>query len=247
MRPADISIILPVKDAEDVLPSCIESILTQNCNWELIVVYANSSDGTEGIIAQNKDLIQHLIHDEGKGVYAAMNQGIQKASGDWLFFLGADDRLEKNALVQLFELREEDSRIIFGDVKYVSRKHRAIPEIHRSSFSSALYWRNTLHHQGSLYARSLFTERCFDPGRKILADYELNLQFYLNGTKAKATDILVCTCLAGGLSKIFNKSLYREELAIKKELLPLHLYLLNIPWVWSKYLVKHYFASSKGA
>lgn len=243
MSQVDVSIILPVKDPGPELQECIDAILTQSCRIELILILSGNDERTDSHIAPNKKHIDQLLHDEGKGVYAAMNQGISAANGDWLYFIGADDKLHKDALSHLLAIASEKDLILYGDVKYVERKHRAIPQIHRSSFSNSLYWKNTLHHQGTLYKKELFMTEQFDPERRILADYELNLKFKRAKVQAKGSDILVCTCAAGGLSKVFNIPLYKEELAIKKKVLPRYLYWANVPWVWGKYFIKHYFSS----
>ena len=76
-----------------------------------------------------------------------------------------------------------------------------IPEIHEADFSSKLKYRNSIHHQGTLYRRDLFDDFRYNTEFKILADYELNLASWLSGVQAFGIDRIVANADASGLSK----------------------------------------------
>lgn len=106
-----ISIIIPVYNGEDYIKRCLESILSQNWEkYEIILVDDGSTDKTLKIVNSlaegQKDF--WIIHQENQGVSVARNTGIEKAQGEWICFLDADDELKPGALEYLLTLCETD-------------------------------------------------------------------------------------------------------------------------------------------
>ena len=101
----DISVIIPTFNREVLVKRAINSVLSQTCPpEEIIVVDDGSTDQTSRIIAEEFPQIT-LLTQANKGVSAARNKGIRHANCDWLAFLDSDDewapsKLEKqiNAL-----------------------------------------------------------------------------------------------------------------------------------------------------
>lgn len=97
----EISIVIPVYNAEKTLVRCVESIVNQTYkSWELWLVDDGSSDAS-GEICDNYALIDtrvHVVHRKNNGVSSARNIGIEKSSGEYVMFVDSDDYLEHNAL-----------------------------------------------------------------------------------------------------------------------------------------------------
>ena len=97
----EISIITPVFNAEKTLERCIQSVLVQNyTNYELILIDDGSTDcsGSLGDSFAAMDSRINVWHTDNCGVSSARNAGIEKAQGQYLFFLDSDDALEPDAL-----------------------------------------------------------------------------------------------------------------------------------------------------
>jgi glycosyltransferase involved in cell wall biosynthesis len=241
MNEIDVSVVLPVFNAEESLRGCIDSLLTQTgVRLEIIAVYRPSSDSTLEIIQSYGGSLR-LIYSDEPGVYSAMNRGLMEARGRWMYFIGADDRLvSPDVFARAIAYSEDKIDLLTGAIRYIRRSHFLVPKAHESKFGSGLRWRNTLHHQGCLYRRKLFEQRLFDINYKILADYDLNLFLWKSGYRAVDTGILMAECAAEGLSKQFGRALYREELLLKQKRLSTWEYALNVIWVRLKWLVKGY-------
>lgn len=96
-----ISVIIPIYNAEYFLRQCIESILQQTySNFEIICVDDGSTDSSLEICHQfsKKDSRVKVIHKDNAGVSSARNRGVACAQGQFVFFVDADDCLDKNAL-----------------------------------------------------------------------------------------------------------------------------------------------------
>lgn len=96
-----ISIIVPVYNAEKCLRQCLDSIIQQTyTDWQLILVNDGSTDGSAYICNEYEQIDRRImaLHQSNKGVSSARNTGIEKAQGEFLCFVDADDWLEETFL-----------------------------------------------------------------------------------------------------------------------------------------------------
>ena len=105
-----ISVIVPVYQAEKLLPQCVESVLAQTfSDWELLLVDDGSRDGSPALCDHYaaKDPRIRAFHKLNGGVSSARNLGLEQAAGQSVAFLDADDALEPAALETLWYLRDK--------------------------------------------------------------------------------------------------------------------------------------------
>ncbi len=97
-----VSIVVPLYNSKNYIAKCIESILHQTySNWELIIVDDCSNDNPELIIKnyQNSDKrIQYVRLSKNMGSGIARNEGIKKATGQFIAFLDSDDLWKEDKL-----------------------------------------------------------------------------------------------------------------------------------------------------
>lgn len=96
-----VSIVVPVYNSEEYLPSTIESILGQDCKkLELLLIDDGSTDGSGGIcdLYSSKDNRVRVFHIPNGGRCHARNFGIDKASGSYVTFCDNDDFYEESLL-----------------------------------------------------------------------------------------------------------------------------------------------------
>ena len=100
-----ISVIVPFYNSEKHLSKCILSIIEQDnkSKFEIIMVDDGSTDHSLDIIKNfDNNNIKVFSLPENCGPAAARNLGLKKAKGDYVFFVDADDRIEKNTLSLLY-------------------------------------------------------------------------------------------------------------------------------------------------
>lgn len=117
-----ISVIIPVFNAEKYLDECIKSILNQSeKNIEIIIIDDGSTDNSYKICLkyQKEDKRIKIFRQENKGVSSARNLGIQNSLGKYLYFMDADDVLNKSMFYDFLNLNvDDDSLYAFGWKKY---------------------------------------------------------------------------------------------------------------------------------
>jgi len=95
-----VSIIIPVYNSEKYLAECIECAVNQTwLNTEIIIIDDGSTDGSLKIAQQYADNPKiKIFQQENKGASAARNAGLNKATGDYIQFLDADDLLSPDKI-----------------------------------------------------------------------------------------------------------------------------------------------------
>lgn len=122
-----ISIITPTFNGIATVRETIESVRAQDyMNWEHIVIDGASTDGTVDLVRSYPHL--HWVSEKDRGHYHAMNKGIERASGDIIAILNADDCYREGTLRKVAEAFAENPEwdALFGDVVYVDGEGRGI-------------------------------------------------------------------------------------------------------------------------
>ena len=166
--PPLVSIIIPLYNAEETIDSCLQSCLGQTYkNLEIIVIDDGSSDNSRAIV-QGFDhaypQIRTFRQNRG-GVTEARNYGMRKATGQYLFFMDADDDLPAQSLEVLVERAvETQADITAGTTLHLTEKRELIARMNYIPFStlSGEEWLTTIrktwqgHLWGLLFRKSLF-------------------------------------------------------------------------------------------
>jgi glycosyltransferase involved in cell wall biosynthesis len=110
-----VSVIIPAYNAENFLEETINSVKHQSySNWELIVINDGSTDKTSEKANNEADTRISLVEQRNAGVSAARNAGLQRAKGEYLVFLDADDRLAPGFIKTRVEYLRQQPHIGFA-------------------------------------------------------------------------------------------------------------------------------------
>lgn len=96
----DLSIVIPVYNAESTLDRCLQSIIELDVNKEIILVNDGSADNSLIICTKYSEIYDCIavVNQQNQGPSAARNVGIKKAKGKYLYFVDADDYIEPRNL-----------------------------------------------------------------------------------------------------------------------------------------------------
>ena len=112
-----ISVIVPVYNAEEFLPQCLDSILAQTLTeLEIICIDDGSPDNSGKILDDyaKKDNRIIVIHQNNGGVSLARNTGIKNAAGKYIGFVDPDDWIDKDFYQNLYQAAEDYQADIVG-------------------------------------------------------------------------------------------------------------------------------------
>lgn len=180
-----VSIITVSYNSENTIIDTIESVINQDYPFiEYIIVDGNSKDGTMNIIGGYGSKIQRVISEPDKGIYDAMNKGLQLASGDIVGILNSDDYYVDNTVISnvaaCFEVAAVDA--MYSDLLYVNTK-KGVERVVRY-WKSGMYNRNRFlfgwmpPHPTFFVRRSVYKSYGdFNLTLKSAADYEIMLRF----------------------------------------------------------------------
>lgn len=137
-----LSIIVPVYNAEAYIEQAVNSVLCQDYDdFELILVNDGSKDRTYEILEKLRRQDERLVvlHNENRGVSYARNLGIDIASGNYIMFMDSDDEYAKGAFAkianELNRHRETDilcygyRQIVYKNGQAITEENHAYPEI----------------------------------------------------------------------------------------------------------------------
>ncbi|MGI6589574.1 MAG: glycosyltransferase family 2 protein [Candidatus Iainarchaeum sp.] len=242
-----ISIITVSFNASKTIEATIKSVLSQSYkNIEYIIVDGKSTDDTLEIIKKYKKRITKVISKKDKGLYDAMNKGVKNCTGDYVFFLNADDVFKDMDVVRKIAKEfDENVDFVFGDVEFFYPDEKKCVRISREASISELKKGNMPPHQGTFVKKDLLEKYPFDLNYFSSADFDFFSKIIINGAKSKKLDFVVAINTIGGVSS--GSISYKEtEEIVKKNfgmfnylsLLMKHRLLSNIKIVFNKFGIK---------
>lgn len=102
----DISVVIPVYNAEETLVRTVDSVLLQEgCSFEVILVDDGSTDGSGDLceeIASKEDCVR-VIRKSNGGVSSARNAGIKASRGRFIMFVDADDMIRPGTFRMMYD------------------------------------------------------------------------------------------------------------------------------------------------
>ncbi len=132
----DISIIVPVYNAEKYLKKCLDSLVNQTKKeLEFILINDGSTDKSEEIIKTYKDKRIKYFKNKNQGIGKTRNFGIEKSSGKYIMFLDSDDYFSNDACEILYkEAEKEKADLIVFDYYRVEKGN--LNEVKIESFNA---------------------------------------------------------------------------------------------------------------
>ena len=210
-----ISIITPVFNGESTIKVCIDSVAAQTYqNFEHVIMDGQSTDNTLQILDRYAKKHDHLrfFSQSDRGIYDAMNMGLEKITGEWVFFLGADDCFfDDEVLENIFGGESQEKfDVLYGPIFHKRTQRRFFHKFDKHR----LTWMN-MSHQGLFTHRRVFEKiGNFSLKYKALADYEFNMRWFGDPSfQLKYIDQPVSIYDETGFSvTYFDKTFYRDKL-----------------------------------
>ena len=184
--PHKISIITINYNNLEGLRKTFESVFKQTeTDFEYIVIDGNSNDGSKELIIENSKKINFWVSEKDKGIYNALNKGINSSNGEYILCLNSGDCLYDNEVIKNVKLELSGNEdIIYGNT-FIS--NAAIPEraglwLHPEKLSFDLFLKGSISHQSAFVKRDLYQKvGNYDENLKIVSDWKffiISLAFF---------------------------------------------------------------------
>ena len=228
-----VTLITATYNSEKYLEDCIVSVINQQYkNIEHIVIDGKSKDGTVSIIKKYESHIAKWISETDRGMYDAINKGMEMATGDVIGILNSDDVLNNDQVVLdiVKHFLEQKTDAVYGDLEYVSQHD--VNKVFRI-WKGLPYKRNRFRlgwmpaHPTFYFKRALLEKYGgYETHYFTAADYELMTRYlYQHKVSASYLPKLIVRMRVGGAS---NKNLKqrlranrRDYLAMKRNKIPM--------------------------
>ena len=210
-----ISIVIPTYNCGKTIKQCLDSILKQSfLNYEVLIMDGFSSDDTSQICKGYVSNSIHFYQEKDTGIYDAMNKGISKARGEWIYFLGGDDVFYSDTVLQTFAsaTKKYPFNMFYGNVLVSGDTAWAKDQqVYDGYFSLNKLLTKNICHQAILYKKLLFNEiGNFNTKYVVCADFDLNLRI-VSKYNVKYLDFTAVIFKNGGASSTINDAVFMDD------------------------------------
>lgn len=199
------------------LQKTIDSIVAQTCqDFEWIVIDGGSTDGSKELIERYAIYISYWVSETDKGIYNAMNKGINASHGTYLLFLNSGDYLYDADVIRhiLPLLKDKDYYIGKQQIGHIIRNFEIL-NYDDLVFLAVRY----LPHQATFMRRSVFEKYgLYNEKMCIAADWELFFNSIIYGdVEAENLPFIISVYNLNGISTRLCSLARRETEAIKRQ------------------------------
>jgi glycosyltransferase involved in cell wall biosynthesis len=181
------SIITSALNVDSTIERCVDSVKSQSFrDYEHIIVDGESKDSTVDCIKSLGYDKLFWISEKDQGIYDAWNKGLRISRGDWVLFLGADDYMLNDKVLEDISEHILLSPNKFGFISTLVEKEESVIDSSNELFRDWLYRNNSPYDEivlnmppnpGLFYSRKLFEHAQFDESYKYGADKKFFLSF----------------------------------------------------------------------
>lgn len=201
----------------------MDSVLSQdNTMYEWIIIDGGSSDGSRELIEQNHQHISYWESKPDRGLYHAMNKGLDAAHGEYLIFLNSGDCFCDESVVSEFWASAPSADVIYGNTIFVDKDNKEVRRLYSPDFMrlSRFWHKGGLNHQSTFFSRRCFDRYRYNEYNRIASDTELYMHLLYDGYSFLKWDRFVARFEVGGESSVISPNDHQEFNAIINRLLP---------------------------
>lgn len=211
--PPLVSIVTVVFNGAAELESTILSVLGQTCsNLEYIIIDGGSTDGTLDVIGKYDDIIGYWVSEKDKGIYDAMNKGLEAACGKWIYYLNCGDSFSYSDVVEKASgaLADTKAPIVAGFVLVNSTDSNIsrlpLPAVADTSARS-LFKRRFCHQALFVLREAYLAHHGFDLNFPTFADFDVCWKIISTCGEPEYIDLDIANFDLTGVSSDSRKSL----------------------------------------
>jgi len=239
-----ISIITTTYNSSAYIAACVQSVNNQTYNdIEHIIIDGASKDNTLEIIKNTPSRVVKIVSEPDKGIYDAMNKGIQAATGEVIGILNSDDFFTSNDVIETVveTFKENDIDALYGNVHFVNPNDlsKSVRYYSSSVFKPSLFKFGFMPAHPSFYMKRECYEKfgLFALDYKIASDYDLLIRYlYKEKIKYKYLKKDFVTMRTGGISteNFYSRVTLNKEIvkACRKYGIYTNMFMLSLKYLY---------------
>ena len=210
------------------LKKTVESVLDQSFkNYEYIVIDGGSNDGSKDYLKRKNEDIDYWISESDRGIYDAMNKGIKRAKGKYLYFLNSGDWLYNSSVFSEVQKQLIDSDFIYGNLikSFPNGDLKLDRGVAGKQINFQTFAEGTINHSACFINRKMFQKYgLYDDTLKIVSDWKFfMIALGLNNASISYIDIPIAYFDMTGISN--NRFLRdNERQKVIEEVVPYPVY-----------------------
>lgn len=195
------SIIIACLNELTNISSCLDSINNQTYkNYEILLVDGNSTDGTKEYLNARQSELFFFVSEPDDGIYDAWNKALDHTTGDWIYFLGADDVFAStNVLEEIASFMDTHYSyrydLVCGSIQLRTTQKRISPDLEKFPYQM-------IPHQGVFHSKKIFEKNNrFSTRYKIRGDYDFFLRMWQKRKlRILSAENIIVALYGGGIS-----------------------------------------------
>lgn len=179
-----ISVITVCYNSAETIEDTIKSVISQDYpNLEYLIIDGGSTDNTKAIINKYSSKVSVFISEKDKGMYDAINKGIDLATGDIIAILNSDDLYADETVLAKVStaFKESEADAVYGDLYYVDRNDtdKVFRYWKSGKYKEGLFFKGWMPPHPAFFVKKEIYRKygVFNLSLKSAADYELMLRF----------------------------------------------------------------------
>ncbi len=190
---------------------------------EYLIVDGGSTDHTLDLIRQHAHLVSHWHSEPDGGIYDAMNKGLARASGDFVWFMNAGDSFyDATAVARVRAAIRPDTDVVYGETLYVRPDGTAVglrSAVTPHRLPNGLTWRD--FRRGMVVCHQAFVARktvapLYDLRHPYSADVDWEIRCLQRARGVVRAEGVLARYLTGGFSKQHHRRSLLDRYAVLK-------------------------------
>ncbi|MFK7798470.1 MAG: glycosyltransferase family 2 protein [Aureispira sp.] len=232
-----VSIITICYNAAATIEKTLQSVAQQDYpHVEYLIIDGKSKDDTLRIVGQYEEVVSRVISEPDKGIYDAMNKGLQYATGEYIWYVHADDQIYAPDTLSQIMANHQNEDFIYGKALLVNEQgiERSLETRKPHPNAAQLTWKTmkqgmAISHQSMLVRRTLAPQ--YDLQYRYVADFDWLIQVLKKSQSVRDTGTYWCRFAEGGISTQHRNASLKERFAILRK------HFGFLPTVWQHMLI----------
>jgi glycosyltransferase involved in cell wall biosynthesis len=194
------------------LKKTVNSVLNQSDKQiEFIIIDGGSTDGSKEFIEENQKKVNYWVSENDRGVYHAMNKGLEKVTAEYCLFLNSGDYLINEETIKTVKnLIDSQATMVYGLIQWEETNALWNPKKDLKAFEMTK--NSMIPHQGTFFKTNILKKlNGYKENFKVISDWGIMLELIEKGYTTQKLNLIISTCEKQGISASLEDQIKKER------------------------------------